>query len=174
MQTSALLDIMLKNTYIKSDLYRRVGLLKEFLEHTFFSGHLQESSQDLFLEFLREKGVEGSEDTKALLEWGAIAQGFTDGNLRERLVNLDNEIKELPTIITYFPMAFGTKEYEMLGKWFREQVSPRMVLDVKIDPSTAGGCAFVWKGIYHDFSFKNFMGKHEPELKEALRTYGKT
>ena len=73
----------------------------------------------------------------------------------------------------YIPMLFGAQEYKRLGAWFREQVSPRMVLDIKIDPSVAGGCAFVWKGIYHDFSFKNFMSKHEAELKEAIRIYGR-
>ncbi|KKS46225.1 MAG: hypothetical protein UY07_C0014G0010 [Parcubacteria group bacterium GW2011_GWA1_47_8] len=173
MQTPTLLDVILKNTYIKSDLFRRVGLLKESLEHTFFSGHPHDASQDLFREFLREKGVEGSEDANMILEWGDIAGGFTDGNIHERLANLDAEIKEIPTIIVYIPMLFGAQEYKRLGAWFREQVSPRMVLDIKIDPSVAGGCAFVWKGIYHDFSFKNFMSKHEAELKEAIRIYGR-
>ena len=51
------------------------------------------------------------------------------------------------------------KEIQRLGRWFRENVNPRVVLEVRLDPNLVGGCQIIWQGFEGDFSLRKKL-KH--------------
>jgi len=46
------------------------------------------------------------------------------------------------------------EEIQRLGRWFRQNVDPRIVLEVRLDPNIVGGCQIIWQGFEGDFSLR--------------------
>lgn len=66
-----------------------------------------------------------------------------------------------PDIIDKLPMATVTlavslpkEEVARLGRWFRRNIDPQVLLDLRQDPKIIGGCQIIWQGFEGDFSLR--------------------
>lgn len=174
MDTRAQLDIILGNTYTKSDLYHRLAVCKSFLEHWFYSEHADKSQTALLKEFLSEQ-KEDPRVIEALTQWGvAFYQAFTQDSLYDAMTRLEEASGQLPLLTLYIPTKLPPECIDELGKWVRTHVGAQVLMRIMIDPHTAGGCAFMWGGRYYDFSFSYFAHKRYKDIVDAVRTYGRT
>lgn len=73
---------------------------------------------------------------------------------------LARAVKELPTLVLYAPVPLARGSVKTIGEWCRREISPRILLELKVDGRMTGGCAFAWEGVFYDFSLSYFIEKH--------------
>jgi|SRR3989344_2857385 len=172
------LERMLENTYTKADLYRRIDLVQEFLVQSLFNReHHQGSRAKDFRVWGKSKceNMEDAEAVSAASTWGDdVLNSFTPENVYVRIKELKQAIEALPEIVLYVPAVFSVEHVASLGTWCRAHVRAHILLQFIVEPTVAGGCAFVIDNVYHNFSLSYFMRKSHKELIELVRTYGTT
>lgn len=165
------LNEIVDNTYTKNDFYKRILLLKEFFEYFFFSEHEQFPLKNMLKKFLIEHKKQEEQINSMYSLSDSFYEEFTKNNFGAILNDLQKYILELPLITMYVPIVLPLKEVEKLGKWMRSNVAKDIFIDLKIDRESVGGCAFVWKGVYHDFSLKYFLNNKQEDIVTILRNY---
>jgi hypothetical protein len=99
------------------------------------------------------------EDALVALGAGDIAGTFTE---------LTNRIASLPEFVLYAPVRLSPASLERIGSWCRQHVDGKLLIDARINPEVVGGCAYVWKDHYYDFSLRYFMNKHQHEISALM------
>ncbi len=51
------------------------------------------------------------------------------------------------------------KEIQRLKQWFRQNVDPQILLDLRQNAEIVGGCQIIWQGFEGDFSLRKKL-KH--------------
>ena len=162
---------IIENTYTLSDAHYRLGLLRKALEKMVFSGEeieREELEKNLY-DLARE---DASGHVGAVLNWDSIIEELDSENFYKRIEEISEQLESLESIILYVPCELPNEKIAELGQWFRSNLSSDMIIDLRVDPWVAGGCAFVWKNKYYDYSFKYFVEQRRGELKDALVEYG--
>lgn len=169
-----MLDLVLTNCYTTSAIQQRIALLKEFFEYAFYGTEARHPTQELFNDFVNVKEVE-LEHATAVREWGQHFFGtVTAGTLYSQINGLLNDLKEVPVLTLYTPVKFSHEEIESLGKRIRILSGKKLLLDDRVDVYLSVGCAFVWNGVYHDYSLPFFFGRKREELTTLITRYGGT
>jgi hypothetical protein len=170
--------IVVKNTYTLSALYKRLDLLQRFLEHYFFGGRKegapvpQGDRVELLKEFYRDADADLRYHVDAVTAWErSVIDSFTAQNLYERIQGLKEKAKGLPTLTLYVPMHLSSVQLEPIGVWCRAHVEKDIVLDVRIDPASVGGCELAYNNTFHDLSFSYFVAKERPALTKFVHDY---
>jgi len=165
---------IVKNTYSLTDFYRRVELLQRFFEHFFFEGAAHEDNRvQAFRSYYREADSDMQHDVQATAAWdGSIFDSFTAQNLYERIQQLKQSAKEVPQLTIYVPVRFTSSQVEPIGIWCRAYVQTDVMLNLHVDPATVGGCAVVYKDVFHNFSLPYFVEKQRPALMKLIHDYG--
>ncbi len=167
MTKEKLLETILKTSYAKVDMHRRIRMWRTYLETEFFAAK-KPASIAVYL----EKEKVAAEDKKAILSWGEdFYSTFTKDNAYEITDALTDAIKNLPLVNLYIPFEPPAKDLDAYGAWFRENVDKYMLVEVHVDASTFGGCAFAVDGNYHDFSLRNRLEALTPQIHEILGKY---
>lgn len=169
MNDQQLLSTIVASAFTKSDIQRRLRILRGYLEHTFYStdGHLN------LPEYLDSKQI-SPDDHEAMVAYGdAFYQSFSKDTMYRLLDKLADDMKVLPIINVYIPYEPIPGEVMRLGKWFRKNVDPTMVVELHIDPTLLGGCAFAWQGIYRDYSLRHYMYKRREEISQIIERYAR-
>lgn len=80
---------------------------------------------------------------------------------RESKVKIDGSDLITPDIIEKLPVVtltlaiFPTKdETQQLERWFRRNVDPQILLNIRQDPNIIAGCRVIWQGFEGDFSLR--------------------
>jgi hypothetical protein len=167
-----LLQKILSNTYTKPDFYRSINVVQEFLEHAFYNTDDADDSNHTE-RIVRQVRMSGDIAVAERIEqWGDVVLSvFTRENLYEKLKELKDEIEGLSEFVLYVPTAFGPREVELIGQWCRENMNRTIVLNFVVEPDAVGGCAFVWEGVYYDFSLDHFIKKKEAEIARIILSY---
>ncbi|MDB5238005.1 MAG: hypothetical protein JWM46_275 [Candidatus Kaiserbacteria bacterium] len=162
---------VLKNTFCISDLHRRADILQTFLEHFFFGTTPKTGSRaELIVSFYAQGDPETVQHAHAVAAWGdAVLDLYTEKNVYERIKLLKSLAASLPKLTLYIPVHFALSQIERIGEWCRAQVQPDILLDIKIDPEAVGGCAFVYKNTFHDFSFSYFADKQRAAILSLVQ-----
>lgn len=159
------------NTYTKNDFYQRSLLLKEFFEYLFFSDHGKETHKDILKNFLKDKEI-SKELSDVMNSWSDLFYtSFTSENFNTLIDEIEKEFEKLPIVVMYVPISLPFDEIKKLGEWVRTNITANVLMDVKVDPEVVGGCAFVWNGVYHDFSLKYFFDKKVNDIVTMVRNY---
>lgn len=133
------------DTYTKEQALRRSLLLKEDLNHRFFS-----SSQTI-----TNTNTEDQSDLQWLKNMTQnYDQLFNKDNFLSKLLKLEKELAGLTVLTLFLPFTLPVEELPSLGQLVRKKFHPQLLLDIKYDPSLIGGCALAWKGVYKDYSLK--------------------
>jgi hypothetical protein len=162
-----IISTMLRNTYTTDELVSRLGLMRKFYEKRLFADGENVTLKEVIESECDEATLE------ALEEWNKY---FTDAEIQpiviyEALDTVQEDLGGVPAITLYVPVRFTTKQIEGLGIWFRENVQPNILLSLRIDPRTTGGCSFIWKDIYYDFSLRYFIDKQQEEITNMFNTH---
>jgi|GEM_PF-2180618 len=168
-----MLDVVLSNTYTSAAVQQRIALLKEFLEHVFYGADPGgQPTLERFDAFVKEHGVE-LVHADAVREWGnALFARVTAGTFYAELNALLNELKSVPVLTLYTAVKFPVPEMARMAQQLRDHLGKTILLDDHVDPQLAVGCAFVWNGIYHDYSWSFFISRKREELATLVRRYG--
>src|SRR3989338_5603413 len=147
MNVSQIEQIILQNTFSKTDYLRRLTILREFLEKKYFS-----DGSITFLDFLNQ--IKASQhDREATVFWEEhFFNLFTKDNL-------------------YLPVMLDDYQIDDLGRWFRTNINPEVLMDIKINLLMVSGCAYVWKGKYHDLSLHYFLSKKQSIINKIIEAY---
>ncbi len=69
-------------------------------------------------------------------------------------------------IIITLAITLPKEEVQRLEQWFRQNVDPQAVLDIRCDQKIIGGCQIIWRGFEGDFSLRK---KLRPSFATPLR-----
>lgn len=166
MTEDQLFQTILADTYTLTDFHRRLKLLRDYLENTFFTEERQSLS-----DFFKKHQISTS-DLEILVAWGDnFYQSFAQENIYKILRNLEEKAKNLPIVTVYLPIAINSLLPYQIGKWFRQNLEYAVLIDLKTDYSLVSGAAVVCKGIYHDFSLHYYISKQKEEILNIISNY---
>jgi len=154
-------------TYSRADLAYRIGLLREFLEHVFFTAHDSGVTKEALESFEKTgRSVADIEFLRALPL--AFFASFTQESFYEDLQTIMKDSRNLPTLSLTVPVSFDPEGREALGEWARKEIGKDVLLDLSIDAGISVGCQIVWQNQLHDFGFDHYLHESGNELTDAL------
>jgi hypothetical protein len=164
---SSQLSTVLSSTYIKADVLRRIHIIREYLEQRFFTpGEKHELPEYLDIAKI------DPDDKNALITWGStFFNQFTKENAYSILDLMTQEVKNLPIINMYVPVGLPHEDVGKLGTWVRQNVNASVLIELHIDASTFGGCAFAWNGVYYDYTLRHYMRKKTESIRKIISDY---
>jgi len=78
----------------------------------------------------------------------------------EGKLSSDGKSTITPDITITLAVSLPEKEVRRLGRWFRQNIDPQILLDLRRDPKIIGGCQLIWQGFEGDFSLRSkFRGR---------------
>lgn len=167
-----ILNEILKDTFTLEVFKRRYQALKIELQNRIYgSGKLSnEEAQDPAASPLRnsdalDKHWLESFDPKLFL-------GVTNDQFNSIKLYIDVFINNTPPLSIYFVFLPEPPQIKEVGDWLRKNLNnPKLIFDIKVDPSLIGGCAVVYKGVYRDYSLKAKISEHKEEIMGEFRKY---
>jgi hypothetical protein len=166
-----IITIILRNTYTTDDLMDRLGLMRRYYEAMLFKKQGEAPEQRSVQDFFAHEREEYT--LRVLDEWFTQFQSHNIEPLvvYEALDAIEEDISGLPTVALYMPIRFSHEHIARFGEWFRAHVQPNILISMRIDARVTGGCGFVWKNVYHDFSLRYYLQKHREELVAMYENY---
>ncbi|HUD19764.1 MAG TPA: hypothetical protein VMR81_04950 [Patescibacteria group bacterium] len=162
-------ETILKTSFVKADVHRRIRVLRQFLEQKYYG-----RGEKLNLKEFLDKEKVSDTDKTVLAGWGPeILEGITKENAYDLTDAMTDEIKELPLITLYIPFEPDEASIQRIGTWFRENVDKRTLVDINVEASVFGGCAFAQDGVYHDYSLRGLLSRHYQEIRTVFDQYAK-
>jgi len=159
-------QIILLKTYTKADYLRRLTFIREFLESRFFKNY-----QGSFSDFLLKSAVP-SHDREAMSNLDEhFFNLWTRENLYPLIVSLSESLKSLPSLTLYLAVLIEDHLIDELGLWFRKNLHPDLIMEVRLNPHLLAGAAFVWNNHYHDLSLRNFFKLKEDIINKIISEY---
>ena len=162
-----------KNFYTVQEIHLAIRLLKEFFDSYFFKGKKKENVKDALKKFLKERN-DLEYTVRALL---SLSDDFYNAFEQESAASifdtLEKKTDKCEQIVLYVPILLPGEETKKIGEWIRTNVSKSALIDLKVDRFATGGCAFVLKGVYYDFSLRYFLKKKEREITQMIHSYRK-
>jgi hypothetical protein len=166
MDTQEMITTILKTSYTKNDIGRRLRLLREYMEKCFFT-----PIQEDMTKFLISQQAT-TDDIDTFIRWGdEFFKAFSKNTLYKFIIAMSEHMKAMPIVTLYIPYEPVPAEVIKIGKWFRMNVNEGVLMDLHTDPSLLGGCAFVWHGIYRDYSLRYYMLKKREAIERIIEEY---
>lgn len=153
------LSIILQNTYSLSSLKIRMRVLKNYLAKSFFGG------------------IDIKIDNKRDLAWlnslpKTFFDNFNKSNMMESLTQLNHLTEQLQTITIYLAFEVTSEAEEQIGIKVRTTLEkPNLLLDIRYNPSLLAGAAFVWNGIYRDYSLKSRIEDRKVVILDSFKKF---
>lgn len=158
--------IILQKTYTKSDYIRRCTVLREYLETKFF----KDSSLG-FSQFLAKANISENDKGALLTLDEHFFNLFTRDNLYIIINGLSESLKALPVLTLYLAVNLDDPQISQLGRWFRENLNPELIMDVRCNPTLVTGCAYVWNNRYKDLSLHFLFAQKEEFINKIIESY---
>ena len=80
-------------------------------------------------------------------------------------------LKALPVLTLYLAVILDDDQMDQLGIWFRKNLNPELIIDMRINPGLVSGCAYVWNNQYKDLSFHNFISQKQSLINKIIDSY---
>ena len=161
-----ILNEILKDTFTLDSLRKRVQVLKVILERDIYRPEAAKNEKKTDLELREERWLSGFD--KELIT-GMTSQMYGPLNAR-----IEKFIAAIVPLTIYFVFIPDEAQLKAFGTWLRENLDqPRLVFDLKIDPRLIGGCAFVYKGVYKDYSLRARISDNKDKIIGEFRKYFK-
>jgi F0F1-type ATP synthase delta subunit len=161
-----ILNEILKDTFTLDSLRKRVQLLKLILERDIYRPGSKDDINKSELELREEKWLQGFD--KELIT-GMTSQMYSSFNER-----IEKFIESIVPLTIYFVFIPDETQIKAFGTWLRQNLDQsRLVFDLKVDPRLIGGCAFVYKGIYKDYSLRARISDNKDKIIGEFRKYFK-
>lgn len=166
MDEEQLFTTILHNTYTKTDYLRRLRILREFFEQKYYV------KGDLSISKYLENHQINQTDQQVIKSWGNnFFSSFKQNNLSQLFNKFTGKIKAIPILTMYLAFIPQDNQVREISEWLRQELKTSLLIDFRINPSLTTGCAFVWKGKYHDFSLKYFLSKNKEIITSLINEY---
>lgn len=146
------------STFTLDKLRKRVSALKSKLSSYFFGG-----ATNLFLEMEEKDWL----NTVGL----SLIPMFKKEMFNEEFQKIDQYIEQIKPLTLYMAMEVDLRHIEEIGAWIRDNLSKDIMLDVKLDKELIGGCAFIWNGVYKDYSIRAKIIDSRPQITESFKQF---
>ena len=146
------LNIISANSYTIIGLKKRVRILRQYLEKQFFGGsvNLNLSAEDQF--WLNSL-------SKTLLA------SFNKDNFYKLIEELNEQITSIKPLVVYIAFDMPEDQLALLTQYIRKSLmAPLLFLEVKQNPILIAGAAFVYKGVYKDYSLKSRIEQNKEKI----------
>jgi hypothetical protein len=162
-----IISIILENTYTTDDLIERLELMRVYYGKRIYTKAVTTTLDEVLASQCETHTL------VALNEW---EKRFVKDKIQpiivyEALDTVQEEVSKLPSVVLYVPIRFSNEQAVRFGKWFRTNIQPNILLTLRIDPRAAGGCGFIWKNTYYDFSLRYYIQRNRDDLVSAFNTY---
>lgn len=159
-----LLAPVVAETYVRTDVTYRLGLVRAYLEWVFFTEHATGPSAALLEKHSTEARVSviDSGFLHGLPE--SFWKSFGPETLYTELDRLAETVAKFPTLRMTVGIAFLHPQTEAVGVWARRAVHPQVLLEFETDREIGAGCQIVWRDHVHDYTFARAM----QDKREAL------
>lgn len=155
----SLLEKVLQNTYTLSVLKKRVKALKQKVNIELFNLKVDPKHQENeHIAWINSLGED-------------FFKVFTRDDFQQVFEELDRQISEIQPLVIYFAYEPGPSQIILIGGWLRQNLGKNFIYDIKLDYSLIGGCAFVWKGVYKDYSVKAKISQNREQILESFRNF---
>ena len=165
------LEQILKNTFTKGDTYKRIVLLRDFLEHLDqgFGTQGYDWAGSLLAKY---KDTPDADTAVSVAAWGNdVISLYTADSASQNVSDLRVRMMKLPELIIYAPVIPSANDIIALGTWCRANVDPKVLLELHVDSAAVGGCFFVWKDLYYDFSLTHLLQERQKEISALIERY---
>lgn len=152
---------ILTDTYTARKLQKRLRVLKGYLLSKLFNSTLSEVDQN---ELNEEKEWFDSIDQK-------LIEQINKDTVYQLFTNLENKIKQIRLLTIYVAFDLPKDEITRLGRTLRHTYGNDFLFDIKFDPNIIAGAAFVWQGVYKDYSVRSLIGQRKQEILSEFRHY---
>lgn len=164
-----LVSAILATTYTKSQLLRRVRLLKDFISYRLFNeGGSGKDFATSVEEFIKSQNI--TDNWLASLGEQYLGS-FTPENFNDQFKKLESALSATKSIIVYLPVELSERDIEEIGRWFKQNLGPQALFEVSFDADLIGGCALSYKGIYKDYSIRANIKANQKAILDSLKEF---
>jgi hypothetical protein len=156
-----LFKAILTDTYTARKLQKRVRVLKMYMLGKIYNSTTQP---------LDESEMEEEKAWFESINFRFVSQ-VTKDNVYQIFANLETRIKSIRLLTVYVAFDMPQVEITRLGKALRQVYGEQFLFDIKFDPNVIGGAAFVWNGVYRDFSVRSMIESRKQEILSEFRTF---
>lgn len=156
--TQNLLDNILAKTYTQTEALSRLHALKNLLVVELF-GHKDSHPSAVH-----------AQETSWLVSLGKdFYKHFNKNNVYKIFDSLESEIKQIKPLVVFLPFELPEEGITVLGQRLRKLFGKRFLAEIKIDPTLLGGAAFVWNGVYKDYSIRKKIEDNKERIIKMLK-----
>jgi F0F1-type ATP synthase delta subunit len=153
-----ILDKILITTYTMGSLKKRLKALKSRLSEHFFGGDTNKDMVQEELEWLNTYGVQFLSDFQKETFYQSIG----------KIEQLVGAIKPLTIYLAFDPKD---EQIKQIGTKVRELYTEKIVIDLKYNPELIGGSAFIWNGVYKDYSIRNKILQDKDKILQSFKSF---
>lgn len=152
-----LFNILLTDTYTLSALRHRTRVLKSYFSKIFFgtADSVLDEHDIIWINSL-------SKDFLAK---------FDKNNTTQKIAEFEKKIGQLQPLAVYISFEANDDAVKLIGGMARELFNPKLLLDIKHDPSLLAGCALSWKGIYKDYSLHSRIQERKLAILQSFKKF---
>lgn len=96
---------------------------------------------------------------------------FTKDNVYKLFEDAEKAIKDIKPLMIYLAVEIPEVEIAKIGQYLRQTYGNNFLMEIKIDPSLIAGTAFVWNGIYKDYSLRQKITDNRQAILSTLKGY---
>jgi hypothetical protein len=153
-----ILDKILITTYTMGSLKRRLKALKSRLSEQFYGG-------DTNIEMVHE-------ESNWLNTYGVqFLSDFQKETFYQTMGKIEELVHKMTPFTIYLSFDPGEEEVTQIGNKVREIFTHKLIIDIKIDPELIGGSAFIWNGVYKDYSIRNTLKMDREKLLQSFKSF---
>lgn len=100
-----------------------------------------------------------------------LPQYINRDNVYQVFEAAEKEIKAIPALVIYLPIELPSEQLIILGNYVRKFFNnDHFLIEVKLDPTLLAGPAFVWQGIYKDYSIRQKLLENHQAILEIIKS----
>ncbi len=154
-----ILNIILSTTYTQNQLNHKLKVLRAYLLKALFGGQDMDTTLQQDLSWFSTLPKD-------------FFKNFTKDNVYKIFDDLEKLSSELKVLTIYLSTEITENIVLQVGSYARKTYqNPMLLLDTKFDPLLLGGAAFVWKGVYRDYSLREKIESKKEQILQGFQKY---
>ena len=165
MTADELITKICTHAYTRAEVHRHLWLLRSYCERRWFGSGDAGTLASFYGQEANPRGHAVAGDL------GDDVGGLTKDTLYRVFDEAEELVKTLPFVAISIPFTPTDETIVAIGSWFRNNVNPRTVFEVTVDPRVVGGCAFAHRGYYQEFALHRAITNKKEDIRSMLKDY---
>lgn len=182
-----LTELILTTSTTKKQAKRRMAMLRGFINFLLFTGNADLPINEAMKEYSKSVSRDNQISWISSLD-ASLLQDMAPDNAPAFFADLEAGIDQVKTVVLYVPTDIdedptqaltpvgsnqpSAQEQQLaidsLGAWFKKNLGPQTLFEIKYDSELIGGCALSYKGTYKDYSLKVRIDENKTEILKNL------